>query len=916
MTKLVVVGRESELARVDAAIAALSSGGSLVLHGDPGIGKTTLWEAGIDEAAGRGVRVLATRTSSAEGRLSYAGLIDLCDRVEEDVLATLRSPQRSALEVALLRAEPSATPPEEQAVALGFLSVLRALAARGPVLVAIDDAQWLDASSADALGFAARRLEDEPVGFLLSTRGEEPALFERVLDRRRLRRLEIGPLSFGATRRLLTERFGLSMSRALLQRVVDATLGNPLFIVELGRALAEHGLPEGAADIPLPTGIDEMLGTRVTSQTAPVRRLLVALALSGELDTFELAAVETPMVLDQAIDAGVIVVTDDRGRPSHPLLAEAARRMASPSDRREVHAALAAAISDDALQAKHLALAARRPNDELATSVASAAADAAARGARQQAVELSEHALRLTPAASPARPERLLALADHLGEAGELQRMTELLAPQLASIPSGTKRARAWLMLSEGTGPRTMDDMATYRDNALAECEDDAELRATVLAKKAANAAGSMVMGLEQAEVWAAEAAVAAKGASSSAQRLALYAVAWTRVLKGRSVDDVCEAFRAVSDEPIHVAGSPERVAAQRLVWRGETAKARASLSGLMSVADERGEIQSYALTRLHLCELHLRAGEWDAATALLDDWAESSDRGLMFRPQFERCRALLAAGRGDGAAAERWGTQALARAEETGCHWDGLEAKRALALAAAIAHEPAKGAELLRDVWQHTLAEGVEEPGVFPVATELVEVLLELGEHEEAAAVAARLRTPAEQQAHPWGLIAAEHCDALVVLAANPFDVAIAERLRAAAQAYKAIGLRFDSARCLLALGRCARRFKQWGLARAALEEAVAGFEAIGSPTWAEEARSQLTRVGARRPRPAGELTESERRTALLAASGRTNKEIARELVVTVHTVEVHLSRAYAKLGITSRGQLAARMAAAGLKD
>ena len=514
MTKLVVVGRESELARVDAAIAALSSGGSLVLHGDPGIGKTTLWEAGIDEAAGRGVRVLATRTSSAEGRLSYAGLIDLCDRVEEDVLATLRSPQRSALEVALLRAEPSATPPEEQAVALGFLSVLRALAARGPVLVAIDDAQWLDASSADALGFAARRLEDEPVGFLLSTRGEEPALFERVLDRRRLRRLEIGPLSFGATRRLLTERFGLSMSRALLQRVVDATLGNPLFIVELGRALAEHGLPEGAADIPLPTGIDEMLGTRVTSQTAPVRRLLVALALSGELDTFELAAVETPMVLDQAIDAGVIVVTDDRGRPSHPLLAEAARRMASPSDRREVHAALAAAISDDALQAKHLALAARRPNDELATSVASAAADAAARGARQQAVELSEHALRLTPAASPARPERLLALADHLGEAGELQRMTELLAPQLASIPSGTKRARAWLMLSEGTGPRTMDDMATYRDNALAECEDDAELRATVLAKKAANAAGSMVMGLEQAEVWAAEAAVAAKGAA------------------------------------------------------------------------------------------------------------------------------------------------------------------------------------------------------------------------------------------------------------------------------------------------------------------------------------------------------------------------------------------------------------------
>jgi DNA-binding CsgD family transcriptional regulator len=299
----------------------------------------------------------------------------------------------------------------------------------------------------------------------------------------------------------------------------------------------------------------------------------------------------------------------------------------------------------------------------------------------------------------------------------------------------------------------------------------------------------------------------------------------------------------------------------------------------------------------------------------LLDDWSESADRELMFRPKYERCRALLAAGRGDRAEVERWGRQALARAEETGCRWDGLEAERALALAATVGGDSATAGELLGDVWRHTLAEGVDEPGVFPVATELVEALLELDRRDDAVEVTARLRELAERQAHPWGLAAAEHSEALLALASGPFDAGAAERLRGAADAYRGLGLHFDAARCLLALGRAARRLRQWGIARAALEEAVAGFAALGSPAWAEQARSQLTRVGARRPRPAGELTESEHRTVLLAAGGRSNKEIARELLVTVHTVEVHLSRAYAKLGVTSRGQLAARMAA-GPKD
>jgi DNA-binding CsgD family transcriptional regulator len=276
----------------------------------------------------------------------------------------------------------------------------------------------------------------------------------------------------------------------------------------------------------------------------------------------------------------------------------------------------------------------------------------------------------------------------------------------------------------------------------------------------------------------------------------------------------------------------------------------------------------------------------------------------------------VLAAGRGSVAEAERWALEAIERAEEIGSKWDGLEGLRALALAAVLDHKPAAAVEALREVWQHTEAEGVSEPGVFPVAPELVEVLAEVGELDEARVVTARLRELAQDQAHPWGLISVERCEAVVALAGDTYDTEAAARLVAAADAYEKLGLRFDAARSLLAAGRAARRFKQWGLARSSLEAAAATFEKIGSPAWAEQVRSELTRVGARRPRPAGELTETELRTAQLAAAGLSNKEISGELFVTVHTVEIHLSRAYAKLGVRSRGQLAQHLASAAAKD
>src|SRR5262249_28080817 len=281
-------------------------------------------------------------------------------------------------------------------------------------------------------------------------------------------------------------------------------------------------------------------------------------------------------------------------------------------------------------------------------------------------------------------------------------------------------------------------------------------------------------------------------------------------------------------------------------------------------------------------------------------------EQELLMWPMYERCRALLAAGRGLPDETERWSAETIARAEETGNRWDRLEALRARGAAALLAHEPVRAVESLREVWEHTEREGVHEPGVFPVAPDLVEVLVELDELAEARAIATRLGELASEQEHPWATAAARQCEAAVGLASDGDADTGAALLEQAADDFGSLGLPFAAARARLVLGRSRRRRRKWAAAREALERAAASFDETGSPGWADEARSELARVGGRRSPGAGGLTPSEERVVDLAVEGLTTKEIAQKLVVTVNTVEVHLRHAYAKLGVHSRAQLA----------
>jgi DNA-binding CsgD family transcriptional regulator len=909
-----IIGREPELAVVRRFLNADPSIGALLLTGGPGIGKTTILDAAIEEAGVRDRRVLRARPADVEVHLAFAVLADLFDDLERPALEDLPSPQRRALEVALLRAEPSGDPPEPRAIALGLLNTLRALAADQPLLIAIDDVQLTDLESAQALAFAVRRLAGVPVRFLLSRRTGRSSVVERALPRSGLERMEVGPLSLGACRRLLFDRLGLSLPRPTMRRMVESARGNPLFVLELGRAVILSGSTASPTEIPIPDEIEDLLGTRVDELPERVRSVLLAVSLTGGLAQAELEAMAEPGAMEEALEAGVIA--SDRGNVSvsHPLLAAAARKRSRASERRALHLALSDVVSDEEQRARHAALATRGVDARVAEMAAAAGARAAARGAPRAAVELADHALRLTHPQAAERADRVLDLAEHLNVAGEDQRMTELLTAELERLPPGAARARAHLLLTDGV-LSSLEEHADHLERALAESADDPVLHAWAVEAKVEYAV-VRVEQIEEAEGWASSALAAAKRAGPAAERLVLFALGWSRILRGVPIDRLRDRYEALSDPGSEILRSLDRLAGIRLAWRGHVIDARALFGRLLESADERGEVWSYDTIRLQLCELELRAGQTSSTSRLLEEWEQSAGEDVFLQTASQRCRALLAATRGSPSEVGRWATGAIAAAEATGMIWDMLEATRAQGIAALFAHDTARAAEHLLVVWDHTRRAGVEEPGAFPVAADLVESLVDLGRIEEARAVIDRLSELAERQRHPWGRATARRCGALVRLASGHYGEDVVATMSDAAAEYRRLGLGFDAARSMLALGRAARRSKKWAAARRALEESVATFEQIDSPGWADQARSELGRVGARRPRATGELTTAERRAAELAARGLSNKEVARSMFVGVHTVESHLSSVYAKLGIRSRTQLAGHLPPPDLKD
>ena len=360
-----------------------------------------------------------------------------------------------------------------------------------------------------------------------------------------------------------------------------------------------------------------------------------------------------------------------------------------------------------------------------------------------------------------------------------------------------------------------------------------------MLCHLAENEAVIRVQQVDRADRRAAEALALSEHGTPADQQLAAYTLSWTHALRGQPIDQLIEAHDALPTELVYLGRHPHRVAGQRLVWRGELTRARVLLESLRATAEERSEPNPAALARLHVCELELRAGRWSDAERLLDEWAESTDSFLLHWPMYERCRALLAAGRGDAPEAKRWARRAMESANAGSQGWDWLEGSRALGLAALLEKELDGAVQHLGAVWEHTQREGVLDPGAFPVGPDLVEALVESGSHDEARAVVQVLAEAAESQGHPLAGAGARRGAAMVAIHADGYTDAAGEELEAAAAAYGDLGCGFDQARTLLALGRTQRRARKWGAARDVLERATSALDAIGSPGWLDAVRA-----------------------------------------------------------------------------
>jgi hypothetical protein len=340
-----VVGRSEEVASVRAFLDDPSATGALVLEGEPGIGKTTLWRAGVDAARERGRRVLEARPAEAERELSFSALGDLL-APELDRLAALSPPRRRALEVALRLAADERAGPDARAIGLATLDLLRLLAAEQPLLIALDDAQWLDPPSRETLAYALRRLDREPVVLLAARR---PGAAELAFGPSK--RVVVGPISLGALKEMLQERVTATLTRPTLVRIHETSGGNPFFALELAHALEGRELRLGEP-LPVPASLGELTASRVERLDAEAREvlLLVAALARPTRDVVTAAAGDrATRALDVAAAAGLIEVDGSRLRFTHPLLASVHYGSATRDDRAGVHPRRAAVVTEQSL---------------------------------------------------------------------------------------------------------------------------------------------------------------------------------------------------------------------------------------------------------------------------------------------------------------------------------------------------------------------------------------------------------------------------------------------------------------------------------------------------------------------------------------------------------------------------------------
>ena len=908
-----ILGREAEVQAVGRFLDGPAPA-ALILEGPAGIGKTTVWQAGLEHAHTHSRRVLVTRPSEVETAPATAGLIDLLGDVFDEHGSSLPAPQRVALGVALLREDGAHADAQPGTVSAGALGLLRRASEESPVLLAVDDLQWLDPATAGTLAFALRRLRETPVLLLATTRTGE---LEPMRDPVPIagHRMTIPPLDVESLSRLIARELGRRLPWPVVRRIATIAAGNAFLAIELARVASTSGAaPDELSPEALSRSarIKRLAETRVRVLPEPTRTALGVVAALGEPPAAVLSrALPNEAVLEAAFDAGVLEQQDDRVRFTHPLLVAGALSSLSPWRRRSIHRALADLADTAEQRARHLAAATTEPSAEVAAAIEEGAAGALARGAPAAAARLLEDAARLTPAADDAAlGGRLVSAGNCREHAGDTARALELFRRAVRESPPGPQRAEAriWAATHEHTAVR--DSVIELRV-ALGECANDVTTRATCLhclglALLIAGDGRSAQRHLRQAVDLSAH--VADEELRVSALSLAGFVSALLGPGSGRPA---LQTAARVADHRLIPEPSlcPDALLGAVHCWADELEPARALLLPVRERAVAAGDEQGVALVNCWLTELEARACNLPQAStyageaiAILDLGRHDLNLGYALV-----VRALTAAYEGDEHLARPMVLRGLAISDALGDRFFAAQGRSVLGFLELSLDRPSEALEHLRTADDTLNAMGVEEPGAFPHRDDLVEALIATGHTEEAQQRLAQLRALGERVDRPRPLCTALRGQAMLAArggdhehAATLFEEALALHDRFPAP--------LERGRTLLALGMTHRRAKHRRAARERLREAETLFDDIGAAIWRDRAGRELRRISGRVAGSRDELTPTERQIAERVATGRSNREVAAEMFVTVRTVEANLTRIYAKVGVRSRGELAAR--------
>ena len=888
------------------ATAREGRGGVLVVHGEPGVGKTALLERSIE--VGKDFRVARTAGVEGEMELDYAALQPLCSPLLE-FIERLPRPQRDALGVAFGLSGGKA--PSPFLVGLAVLGLVSEAAERQPLLCVVDDAQWLDDASGGALAFVARRLLAERIALVFAMRELGGGLA-------RFPQLQVDRLGRRDARALLESVLAARLDESVLERIVAETGGNPLALLELPRGLTPAQLAGGfglPAALPLSTGIEESFRRRLARLPRDARRLLLLAAAEpiGDPTLLWRAARQLgiPDTAAHPVESEDLLKLDGAVTFRHPLVRSAVYGSAEPNERRAVHRALADATDpelDPDRHAWHRAQAASAPDEGVASELERSAGRAQARGGLAAVAAFLERAAALTPE-SKHRAQRLLAAADAKRDAGDLEAALGLLAGIEANVLDELERARVDLLRAQiASEQRRGDDAGRLFMSAASRLEPlDPELaRETYLeALGGAMASDVEVAGGAPAVAAAARAAPAgtapprtldvvldafairltdgyAAAAPTLARALGLLLATdiakedlsrWLSVSTGRDSNIV--AHEMWDDEAVHL------LAARRV-----------------QVARDTGALGHLPFALSFLARSHMLAGELTAATLALDEArliAEATGNQAVVNGPM-----ILAAWRGDEAHAsgliEATSEQAVTR------RWVSNNYARAVLYNGLGRHDAARDA-----AWE------VFQRDPIAYGTYLAP---ELAEAASRTADRALLKYALEWLSERTRVISSGWVDGIEArVRALLSEGEVAESLyRQSIEHLSGTRLRLELARTHLLYGEWLRRERRRLDARTQLRTALEEFTSMGADAFAGRAERELLATGERaRKRTVDtldQLTPQETQISRLAANGDTNREIAAQLFISPSTVEYHLHKAFRKLGVRSRTELARRMA------